>query len=137
VKRNRKRRATEAACVSRRFRGGGYGSASSAQRSRSVPLNVLEITLPLASSTRTPCPEKRVPNKLERTKPLEVIVVVPSLFSTTEKLPPRGIKTKLRGASLARATNLPQPRRSTLRSWQEVSASAQESQEQLSFTSNL
>jgi hypothetical protein len=87
------RRATEAArlslSLSRRDFEGELRICKSAQRSRSIPLNVLEITLPLASSTMTPCPEKMVPNRLERTKPSEVTVTVPSLCCPTEKLPER------------------------------------------------
>ena len=52
-----------------------------------------------------------VPNKLERTKPLEVIVVVPSLCSTTEKLPEELILTVLPVSRLvAVPTNGPAPK---------------------------
>jgi hypothetical protein len=48
---------------------GGYGPASSAQRFCSVPLSVLEVTFPLASTSRMVCPLKMVPNRVERTWP--------------------------------------------------------------------
>jgi hypothetical protein len=62
-----------------------------------------------------PCPEKMVPNKVERTVPSEVTVTVPSLCCTTEKWPEALILTVcLVSRLVAVPTNGPAPKISPL-----------------------